>query len=178
VGDEAERKIFRRTGAAVFSVVMALAVLGIALAVTLGSEGRESLVPWAVTVPIAALAIVSGVLPKLVTTPSHVEVHNMFTRITLPYPAVAEAVEGRRGVAVRTVSGRAIPVVAFGRSSFADMFTGNAEAHRAVGAVNARVAASGHRPDQPPAIERQVKVPVIGAVVAALLFTVAALLLA
>jgi hypothetical protein len=179
VVDEAGRKVFRRTSAVVYSAIMALTLLGIAFAVTVQSGGRESLVPWAVTVPIAALAIVSGALPKLVTTPSHIEVHNMFTRITVPYPAVAEAVEGRRGVAVRTVTGRAIPVVAFGHSSFADMLTGNAEAHRAVGDVNARVTAGAYRPDDPPPpIERTLKVPVIAALVAVVLFTAVALLLA
>jgi hypothetical protein len=173
-----ERTTFRRTSAAVYSVLMAFGVLGIAFAVTIQSHGRDWLAPWAVAVPIAALIVVCGVLPKLVTTPSHIEVHNIFTRITVPYPAVVEAVDGRRGVAVRTVSGGAIPVVAFGRSQLADLFTGNAEAHRAVGAVNARIAGSDFGPDDPPAIERQMKVRVIGVVGAALLFPVAAVLLA
>jgi hypothetical protein len=172
-----ERDTFRRTTAAVYSVVMALGVLGIAFAVTVQSHGRDRLAPWAVAVPIAALIVVGGVLPKLVTTPSHIEVHNMFTRITVPYPAVVEAVDGRRGVAVRTLSGRPIPVVAFGRSSLADLFTGNAEAHRAVGVVNARIAGADFGSQEPPPIERRIKVPVIGVVGASLLFPVAALLL-
>jgi hypothetical protein len=178
VGDESELRTFRRTAAAMYFMVMALGVLGVALAVTLQSHGRDWIAPWAVAVPIAALIVVGGVLPKLVTTPSHVEVHNMFTRIMVPYPAVVEAIDGRRGVAVRTVSGRAIPVVAFGRSSLANLFTGNAEAHRAVGAVNARCAGTDFQSDEPPPIERQVKVPVIGALGAALLFPVAVLLFA
>jgi hypothetical protein len=178
VDDEVEPRTYRRTAAAVYSMVAALGVLGIALAVTIQSDGRDWVAPWAVAVPIAALIVASGVLPKLVTTPSHVEVHNMFTRITVPYPVVVEAVDGRRGVAVRIVSGRPIPVVAFGRSSLADLFTGNAEAHRAVGAVNARIAGTDFQSDDLPAIERRMKVPVIGVVGASLLFPVAALLLA
>jgi hypothetical protein len=178
VDDHGELRTFRRTTAAVYSLAMALVVLGIALGITLQSEGRGSVVPWAVAAPVAALVVMSGALPKLVTTPSHVEVHNMFTRITVPYPAVAEVVEGRRGVAVRTVHGRAIPVVAFGHSSLADLFTGNAEAQRAIGAVNARVAGGDHRSDSPPPIERRVKLPVVAVLAATLLFTVAALLFA
>jgi hypothetical protein len=162
VSDEGGRKVFRRTGAAIFFVVMAIAVLGIALAVTIQSDGREAIVPWAVTVPLAALSVIGGVLPKLVTTPTGVEVHNMFTRFVIPYPAITEAVEGRRGVAVRTFAGRTIPVVAFGRSSFADFLTGNAAARKAINEINARSTTGAHHPGEPPPpIERQLKVPVI-----------------
>jgi hypothetical protein len=174
VGDEIGRKVYRRTGAVVVSAVTVLFLLGIAVVVTVQSGEKDGLVPWAVTVPLAVLSVISGILPKLVTTASHVEVHNMFTRLVIPYQAVSEAVDGRRGVAVRILGGRAIPVVALGRSSLANAFTGNAVARRAVAEVNARISAVPG--EKPPPVERQVKVPVVATLLAVVLIAGIALL--
>jgi hypothetical protein len=102
-------------------------------------------------------------------------VHNVFTQVDIPYPAVGEAIAGRRGVAVRTVAGRAIPVVALAHSAMAEMLTGNAVARLAVGEVNAR-ADAGYRPpgETVPPISRTVKVPVVAALAGAVVVAVAA----
>jgi hypothetical protein len=175
----ADRKVFRRTGTAVVSGLVALALLGLAVTVTVLYESRDAIVAWAVSVFLAALAVVGGVLPRLVTTATHAEVHNMFTRVDIPYPAVDEAVLGRRGAAIRTVGGRAVPVVGFGRSSLAEMFTGNAAARLAVTEVNARAGMATHRESDPPApVVRRLKPVAIVAVSAGLVFAVTAIWLA
>jgi hypothetical protein len=173
---EAGRKVFRRTGSAVFSGLLALVLVGLAAAITIRYESRDAIVAWAVCLFLAALAVVSGVLPRLVITATGVQVHNMFTTVDIPYPGVAEAVLGRRGLAIRTVGGRAIPVVGFGRSSLAEMLTGNAVARQAAAEVNARVGGGSHDSgESPPPPRRSLKIAEIVAVSATLVFAAAAL---
>jgi hypothetical protein len=172
------RTVHRRTAAVVFSSVVAAGLLGIAVFVTVRYGGVDALVAWVVTAALAALAVVSGVLPKLVTTPSQVEVHNMFTEFDIPYPAVAEAVLGRRGLAIRTVGGRFIPVVGFGPSWLAEQVTGNAAARRAASEINRHVLPGGPDPDEPaPAIRRRLKVSVIAGLATIVVLAVLVLVL-
>jgi hypothetical protein len=156
---------FRRTTAVVTSALLSLLVTGLAVAVSVRAGGAPF--PLAVAAFVVALSVVSGVLPKLVTTPSHVRVHNMFVRLDVPYEAIVEVVDSRRGMWLRTATGRRIPVAAFGHSTVADLLTGDATARAAAEAVNAR--REDQRPGAAPHIERHYSVPAIAAVVTALL---------
>jgi hypothetical protein len=173
-----DRTVHRRTGAGVFFLGVGLLVLGYAAVVTpeeLKAGGwRAAVVPWAVAVPLAVLAVLAGVLPRLVTTDRHVEVHNMFVRYVIPYGLIAEARLGRLGLAVRTVGGQRVPVLAFGRSVMANTLNGDAAAQRALDHINERTA----QPRVDPAAEvrrdfKRTEIGVVGTVV-----TCAALVLA
>jgi len=155
--------VFRRTGTVLFSAVMTLAVLGLGLRFATQAGGVEALAITAVTLVIASMSVLSGIVPKVVAGPSHVEVHNMFTRTVIPYEAVREMVDARRGVVVRTKAGRSVPVIAFLHSTTAGLLNGNAAAHLAIAAVNERVASHPHPPGAVPPIERHVSVPAAAA---------------
>jgi len=92
----------------------------------------------------------------------------MFVRLDVPYEAITDVVDSRRGLWLGTASGRRIAVAAFGHSTLANLLTGNATAHAAAAAVDAM------RADRPPAaapppIERHLSVPAIAAVLVAVL---------
>jgi hypothetical protein len=144
IGQPVKRTVYRRAGAVVFFVVIGLFLLGIAVAVT-PAEARNggwrgAAVPWALCVPAAALAVIAGVLPRLVVTDDHVEVHNLFVRYVIPYATITEAKFGRIGLALRTTGGRLVPVLAFGHSTVANLLTGDATGQRALADINGRVA--------------------------------------
>jgi hypothetical protein len=154
---------YRRTATVVSSGVISLLALGLAVAVSV-RDGAAPL-PLAVAALVVSLSVVSGVLPKLVTTPSQVRVHNMFVRLDLPYEAITEVVDSRRGLWLHTDSGRRIPVVAFGHSMLADLLTGDAAARTAAAALKSRCA--DRRPGAAPApVRRHFSVPAIAAVAA------------
>jgi hypothetical protein len=175
------RVVHRRRGAVGFYLVLAAALVVVAVAVTPGevrtAGWRGAVLPWSLAVPAAVIAVLAGVMPRLVTTDEGVEVHNMFTRFTVAYPGVAELRAGRRGLALALVGGRSIPVVAFGHSAFATMLTGDAAAGRALHAVNDRLA---HRIDPtgpPEPVHRQRKPVELTLAVVALLALVLGLTL-
>lgn len=168
------RRVFRRPGGLVFSLITVLALVAIAVGVTAGSMRsgwRAGVLPWVVILPVAAMAVVAGVLPRMVLTPARLEVHNLFTTHIIQIDDVERLLDGRLGVAVRTRTGRTVPVVTFGRSAIADLLTGNAAARRAVAEVE-RVVGEHGQPAAPQAgPERRWNVPAIlimvGAVTAA-----------
>jgi Bacterial PH domain len=155
----ADRRVFRRTGTVLFSAVTALIVLALGVWFAVQAGGLRGLAVAAVTLVIVSMSVLSGIMPKVVAGPAHVEVHNMFTRTVIPYEAVREMVDGRRGVVVRTEAGRSVPVIAFLHSTTARLLNGDAAAHLAIAAVNERVAAHPHPPGGLPPVERQVSRP-------------------
>jgi hypothetical protein len=164
--------VYRRTGAVVFFVAVGLLLIGIAVAVTpseIRSGGwRKAILPWALCVPAAAMSVVAGVLPRLVVAEDHVVVHNMFVRYVIPYGMLTEAKFGRLGLALRTVGGTLVPVLAFGHSTLANLLTGDATGKRALGDINARVA--NQHSHGGPAVRRELKIleiVALGALVAA-----------
>jgi hypothetical protein len=157
---------YRRTTTVVSSLLVSL--LAVVLAVAVSAREGGSTFPLAVAAVVVALSMVSGALPRLVTTASHLRVHNMFVRLDVPYEAITEVVDSTRGLWLRTGDGRRITVAAFGHSTLSDLLTGNAAAHAAAEAVDAM------RADRPPAaasppIDRHFSVPAIAAVLVAVL---------
>ena len=132
--------VYRRTGAAVFYAVLAVAAAAGAVAIAVLGEGRPASVWFVITLAVALLAVTAGVRPKLVVGDAHIEVHNMVTRYVIPYPAILRCAVSKRGVAVRLAGGRRdVPVVALGHSTIDNLLTGNDVARRAVDDVNRRM---------------------------------------
>jgi hypothetical protein len=183
IPSRAGRLVYRRLASLLLSLVTGLVLGALAVALTVGGGHRslgDALVPWAILLPLMVLAVVGGVLPRFVVAPDRVEVHNVFTRHVIPMRSVQQLVEGRLGMAVRTTSGRLVPIAVFGRSTLANVFTGNAAARRAAAEVERRTAANdayGDAGSPAPEPPRQVNRPVVAVVVAVLLFSAVVLLL-